>query len=414
MRKATILYILLPLIGYAQQFSFTARGHTYQATVTSETSSGLGFAGHWLYEPSVLLPSSLTSSEYVMLFNSNTTANTSAWPTGEAIYMQTSSDGLSWGTPTAILAKPSNVCDMINARPVYDDGASLWRVYVGGVPYDSNGSCEVGSEPVDNELYEATGSSLTSLSWYGSGGNATSLSGNIGSPGLGEPFQYFNVANYDGPSGYPFMYIYNDWNFTDSSEPPYTYCPTCAGLDPGTDVFSYLSTDGETGNYFWYYTSVATALSDYGSGNGYLLLYPDVLLGGTADQSTLGAPGFGFGNDCTTSSFQYGRGIGFYATPVPNNATSPSLAGQFQDGDWSSSTSGLIISARVARNQYGFLDKASSSPNTWQTYVYYNVADEHSGNICPYPTIQNTFRNSGSFGNPSAAWGVSLITITEQ
>lgn len=204
MRIFKALLTLLPMLCSAQQFSFTARGHTYEVTVTSEASAGLGFAGHWLYEPSVIWPSSLTGNEYVMLFNSNTTAYTSAWPTGEAIYMNTSSNGLNWGTPSAILSKASNICDMADAKPIYDTSASLWRVFVQGVGY-SGSTCGT-----DAELFEATGSSLTSLSWYGSGGNATSLSGDLGDPGLGETLQWFNTANYDGPSSTPLLYFYND------------------------------------------------------------------------------------------------------------------------------------------------------------------------------------------------------------
>jgi len=70
----------------------------------------------------VILPSSLTSYNYVMLFNSNVTANHGG---AESIYMNTSSDGLNWGTPTAILSRASNICDMIDARPIYDDNAAL-------------------------------------------------------------------------------------------------------------------------------------------------------------------------------------------------------------------------------------------------------------------------------------------------
>lgn len=410
--RTLFVCFLLPLACSAQQFSFSARGHTYQATIASQSSSGLGFAGHALYEPSAILPSSSTGNEYVLLYISNTTAYTEAWPTGEAIYMQTSSDGLSWGSPTAVLSKASNICDMADARPIWDDSASLWRVFVQAVTY-SGSTCGT-----DNGIYEATGSSLTSLSWYGSGGNASVLGGgDAGNPGIGESFQWFNTTNYDGPVGYaPIVYFYNDWNFTD---PDYDYCPSCEGLNAGTTMFAYLTPDAETEFYYWYYTSVANAAFAQGSSYGYLLLYPDVLLGGTGEQSTLGPPGFSFGSDCTYNStlaqyVQTGRGIGFYPTPVPNNDSSPSLPGQFVDGDWVSSVTGLITSAKVARNQYGFLDKTSSSPNTWQTYIYYNVNDEYGGTTCPVPPIQNTYRNTGGSGYPTSAWGVSQLTITEQ
>lgn len=400
----TIVVLVVPVICSAQSpnFSFTARGHTYNVTMTSESSIGLGFAGHWLYEPSVILPSSLTSNNYVLLFQSNTNAYTTAWPTAESIFMQTSSDGLSWGTPTTILSKPSNICDFADARPIYDSSASLWRVFVQGVFY--SGSLCSG----DNQLIEATGSSLTSLSWYGSGGNATSLTGDLGNPGLGEAMQWFDTANYHGPSSTPILDFYNDWNFTN---PDPNYCPTCA--TNGSPMFAYLTPDAETQFNFWYYTSPAYGV---GGDSGPGLLYPDILLGGTTDESTLGPPGFSFGSACSGSSpgTQFGSGIGFYPTPVPNNTNNPSLPGQYQSGSFTSSTSGLITAVRAARNPYGFLDKASSSPNTWHTFLYYNIADESNGSICPFPTIQNTFRNSGGSGNPSAAWGATYVTITEQ
>ncbi len=390
------LTLLLPLVCCAQNFSFTGRGHTYKVTMQTEASAGLGFAGHWLYEASAIWPSSLTSNQYILLFNSNTTAYTSSWPTAESVFMQTSSNGLNWNTPTAILSKASNICDMIDARPIYDTAASLWRVFIGAVTYSGSG-CSL-----DNQLFEATGTSLTSLSWYGSGGNATSLTGDIGNPGLGQDHQWFNTANYNGPSSTPIMFIYNDWNFTGVN---YTYCPTCT--NNGTPMFAYLTANAETSFNFWYYTSPA-----YASGPG--LLYPDVLLGGTDDQATLGPPGFSFGSDCSSSSGQFGSGIGFYPTPVPNNTSSPSLPGQFESGTFSSSTAGLITSVRAARNAYGYLDKASSSPNTWHTFLYYNVADEQSGTKCPVPTIQSTWKNGGGSGNPSASWGATYVTITEQ
>lgn len=389
----------LPLLCSASTFSFSARGKTYDVTVTTRSSSGLGFAGHWLYEASVILPSSLTSNQYVLLFASNTTANTTAFPTGEAIYMQTSNDGLSWGAPTQILTKGSNICDMIDARPIWD--GSLWHVYVQADQYTSGGTnCDE-----HNLLYEATGSSLTSLSWYGTGG--VPLGSDAGTPGIGEDHQWFNTANYNGPSGYPILDFYNAWNFT---SPDYTYCPTCAGN--GTDMFAYLSAAGVPSFYFWYYTSPSVAQSDT-AGGGYLFMHPDVLLGGTAGQSTLGAPGFAFSNDCSSNS-QYGRGLGFFPTPVPNNTSSPSLPGQFIAGTFASSTADHIISTRLARNPYGFLDTTSSSPNTWTTFLYYNIADERNGTRCLIPRLQDTFRNNGSSGNPTAGWGVSQVTITEQ
>jgi len=112
---------------------------------------------------------------------------------------------------------------------------------------------------------------------------------------------------------------------------------------------------------------------------------------------------------------------GVDTTPVQDNtlADQPSLFVAFPQGStnyptYPSSQAGLIISVRAARNPSGFLDKISSSPNTWQTYIYYNAADEKNGTKCPVPTIQNTFRNLGLPGSPLARWAVSQLTIIEQ
>lgn len=74
------------------------------------------------------------------------------------------------------------------------------------------------------------------------------------------------------------------------------------------------------------------------------------------------------------------------------------------------------MAVRAARNAYGFLDLAGTSPNTWYTFIYYNISDEASGTTCPVPGIQGTFRNSGGSGSnsPSASWGASYVMITEQ
>jgi len=408
MRTLKLMLAFLPLACHAQQFSFSARGHTYDVTVSTPSPiSGLGNAGRGIYEGSLILPNSHMSSNYALLFTGNNT--TYNFNSGESIFMQTSSDGTDWGSASAIIGLAPNLCDMADARPIWDDTAGFWRVFIQALAYDGE-SCGT-----DNEIYEATGSSLTSLSWYGSGGNATSLGSDAGSPGIGEQMQWFNTTNYDGPSSYPIMYFYNDWNFSD---PDYTYCPTCTGN--GTDMFAYVTPDAESAFYFWYYTSAASALANNtgcgGTGDAcYMLFYPDVMLGGTEDQSTLGPPAFAFYSDCASNS-QYGRGVGFFPTPVPNNDSSPSLPGQFVDGTFSSSVSGLIVSVRIGRNEYGFLDKTSSSPNTWQTLIVYNASDEVSGTSCPIPSIGTSDHNTGGSGSssPSAAWSVSTVTITEQ
>jgi len=149
---------------------------------------------------------------------------------------------------------------------------------------------------------------------------------------------------------------------------------------------------------------------------GQVCFTPTSYWGGTDDQATLGPPGFSFGSDCSGSNpgTQFGSGVGFYPTPVPNNTNNPSLPGKFESGTFPSSDNNLITSVKAARNPYGFLDKASSNPNTWHTFLYYNIADEHSGTKCPVPTLQSTWLNHGSSGNPTSALGATYVTITEQ
>jgi len=339
-----------------------------------------------------------------LLFNSNTTGFTRAWPTGEAIYMQTSNDGLNWGSPTAILAKAPNICDMADARPIYDTAASLWRVFVQAVTYSSSTACDT-----SNQIFEATGTSLSHLSWYGNGGNATPLTNEPGTPGIGESMQWFNTANYHGPLSSPILAYYNDWNFSPGPD-----CKSCVGN--GTDIITGVFSGGQLFPSYFMGVAYGKKYND----TDYFLTYPDFFLGGSADEQTLGAPGFGLDSDCT-NGIQIGRGLAFYPTPVQDNTLvdQPWVFVAFPQGStnyptYPGSQSGLIISVRAARNPYGFLDKISSSPNTWQTYIYYNAADEKNGTKCPVPTIQSTFRNLGLPGSPSARWAVSELTITEQ
>src|SRR5678809_1179723 len=100
------------------------------------------------------------------------------------------------------------------------------------------------------------------------------------------------------------MAIYNNWGFS----------------DPGR-MFSYLSADGET-VYYWYNASPAfTTIETFSN----LLVYTDTILAGAADAETLGNTGIGFGSVCRSrdSQYEYAKGIGMFADPVPHPSRVP-------------------------------------------------------------------------------------------
>src|SRR5665213_1272444 len=86
-----ICFLLLsPTVRADQTFSFYNGSRNKVYTVTTHAIGPIwSWGGHWQYEPSVV---ALTSTSYVMLFASNTTAGSGS---GESIFMATSSDGIS-------------------------------------------------------------------------------------------------------------------------------------------------------------------------------------------------------------------------------------------------------------------------------------------------------------------------------
>lgn len=372
--------------GFAQ-FTVHSGSRTYTLTVSSQ-AGGFTFAGHWLYEMSAILPSAQTGYSYDLLFSSNLTAGSGT--SGEAIFLIKSSDGYTFtGTPTAVLeidrpGSVSNICDMADARPIWD--GSLWHVYVQASVL-TGGSCPTVGP---NYIFEATGPSLYSLSWVKTPGtnNAQAIvtSRTLSGVGIGESQQWFYTGPYAGPGSFPFLVEYNDWNYT-----------------PGSQDFGYISANGTSSLYYWY--NIVPAYS-----SGVSSLYPDVILGNSLDQASYGNPGLALGSDCTGNA-QRGRGLGFYGNLVSGGPP----AGVFVDGTFASSTPGLITSVRFGRNEYGYLDPVSlTTPRVWNTLVYYNASDELNGVACPVPAIQSTWNNSGHSGNPQSHIGVSKVTITEQ
>jgi hypothetical protein len=369
------------------QFTFQARGRTYTVTVTSLPGSGFRFANHWLYEPSGILPSPQTGNQYYVLFSSNQTAP--AQFGHEAIYLASSPTGYDqFTTPAAILdlSTVSNICDIATARPVWD--GSLWHVYVQGIVWQ-NGGCNP-----PGYIFEATGPALQwgSLQWVKTPGTNNVMpiitSRSSSGEGIGQDHQWFYTAPYTGLTWLSFLGIFNDWNFT---TPDLNYCPTCAVN--GTNFFGYLSADGVNNQYFWYYTSPVSARSNVDASK-FIVLWPDVFLGRSADEATLGDPAITMGFDRGVT----GRGVGFWGSttlaPYPGGTVSPYT---FVDGTYPSSYPGTIDGPRFARNVYGYLDPIpSSSPKTWQSYIYYGIT------------------TYGTYDGPPSAFGVSQVTITEQ
>lgn len=113
-----------------ESFTFFSSSRNRSFTVqTTLLGPALNFPGHWMYQPSVITPSTLTNNQYVMLLNSNLVAGIGE-PSGEAILMATSSDGVTFGLPQVVLTNTvvDNICDMIDARPIW--GGVNWHVYV--------------------------------------------------------------------------------------------------------------------------------------------------------------------------------------------------------------------------------------------------------------------------------------------
>jgi hypothetical protein len=378
-----------------QSFSFSYGGRTYTITTTGVQHVFSWDNSHWTYEPSVVLPSPQTNYQYVLIFSSGTTY------LEEAIYATTSSSPLSFPSPPALILNimdTSNLCDMIDARPLWD--GSLWHVYVQAIE-----TCP-GND--DAGIYEATGPNLWSLSWvYDYGNHARRIIGpydRSGQVGIGEVIQWFNSLPYRGRSSMPFVTTFNDWTYAGQDCQPfnpngsyncYEYCPRCSFN--GTDVFTYAGANGTSPMYFWYYSPAATGyfhghrviLHDIlgcrsesgkikGEDRGALqrgtltVAWPDVILGGSLDSPTAGNPGVGFQNNSAGCSY----GVGFFPDPVPfDNPNFLAYDGGFYFPGYLEATTGAggaMGSPRVARNPYGYLDPVpGSSPLTWLTYIYY-------------------------------------------
>ena len=380
MKSILALAVLFTLPAFAARpFQFTYAGRTYTVT-TQALQSVFTFndTSHWLYEPSVVLPSPQTNNQYVLIFSSGTGFRQ------QAIYTTISPVPTSFPTPpTKVLdiTATSNLCDMIDARPFWD--GSLWHVYVQAIE-----TCPLGATPAN--MYEATGPSLQQLSWvFDTGTHARQIFTGSGAVGIGEILQWFNTSSYQGPPSLPFSATFNNWGYcgqdcrADANGNPNNgctnpngsyvctdYCPSC-GFN-GTDMFNYLGSNGTSPLYFWYYRQSPAVYIN----NSWPVFYPDTILGGSLDEATAGNPGIGFADyPDSDGAHQDGVAMGFYPDPIPNNRT-PSggvyILGVLESTTMSGSTA-RMHSPRIARNPYGYLDPVpGSSPRTWQTYLYYN------------------------------------------
>jgi hypothetical protein len=348
-----------------QGFLFTARGRIYEV-VTRRIGPVLTFPGHWLYEPSVITPSPRTGGSYVLLFSSNLVSQGDI-NQGEAIFFSESPDGYSHFTaPRPVLTNTGvqDLCDMGDARPIWD--GSVWHVYVYAVQgdYHSN-ECD----PTAG-VFEATGPTLTSLSWvtYPGGNQARPIVTGQGGAGVAEEMQWFYTLPSGGPATTPFLLTYNDWGA------------------PTTDLLAFQS-DGTNNLQMWYQIPTAS------TGGGTVIL-PDAILGQSLDAATLGDPAIGIQSACVAGDgrYQYPKGIAFYDDLIPaSEEPVPSAPGLYFPGPLesvSNDTNGpRMFRPRLSRNESGYilpLPDVPGLPHTWQGFLYYN--DAQVGNIdqCGY------------------------------
>lgn len=257
-------------------------------------------------------------------------------------------------------------------------------------------------------MIAAHGPTLSQLSWItnGSGGALAILYTTrpclpgAGACGIAEQFQVFNVTHYGGPQGFPLMAVYNDWSYSS-----------------GGQQFTYLSPTVTGPWYYWSnelpaYAPPGGNSTSLGIPNPYrgIREYPDLILAQSADQSTLGNPGFAVADGCDTRSgsgpYNYGTGIGYFPDPVHTNR--PTQDGIAVFGGLSSVSSDpygpRMFRPRLARNEYGYLPPTSTNPTIWNTYVVYNdLKTGNSGNKCGYGNWNSTQRFS-----------ISSVSIMEQ
>lgn len=364
--------LVLPLLHITAQardpntFSFYSwdRNRTYTIT-TYEGAVSLQFGGHWLYQPSLILAGPETNNMRVLVFNSNLNAYSDSdqaiWVTSD-IY-----NTMQFPQPTAVLrmSQSSNICDMADARPIWD--GSQWHVYVQALLKTPSGSC--GDTAV---IVKAKGSSLYSLAWDVESGTQAAKVVVAGNPpiGIGEAMQWFFAPS----APLPFVGIFNDWGSPfGGGEAQATY--SSSGTAPLTP---------------WY--MIDAAWSPYLEQQGYTgtLVLPDVLLTGSLDEGVFGPPGIGAESSCymygsEANKYQYSRIGGYYPNPLQTSALNGVHFGLAIRSISYDIYGERTFRPRFGRDSRGFLPLSSSSPTsrTWYTLVVYNPTQINNSSSDP-------------------------------
>ncbi|MCX6591157.1 MAG: hypothetical protein NTZ56_06505 [Acidobacteria bacterium] len=274
--------------------------------------------------------------------------------------------------------------DFIAPRAIYtnQNGSGYqWFVFFQGV---FNGSSA-------NNIFAAKGPTPSSLSWITSGANARSLMSPAGSSvGIGEDFQIYDFSSYGGLGNYSVLALYNDYSSVYGGS-------MLAAVGGGTvPDFTY---------YYWYGPGGETWAS------GSLVKFGDLMLAGTLDAATKGAPSLVLHEGCTGNNVP-GYGIGINADPYPYSGSTgyrtPIPAESYIQAGTLNSIGSSMFRPRMARNSAGFIEPSAStgSSRTWTTYVYYTPGQINTSGNCSddyhqiwKTTIQNV--------------GVTEVTITE-
>lgn len=411
MLRLIFICFVLAVTGYTQIISFHAASRNRNYTVTTSAVGPIAStSGRWMYQPSLLTPSVHTGNKWALLYSANRVKGKDL-KSDAAIYLSTSNNatfGYSSEVEVLRMSAVNNICDMIGARPIWVDELGDWFVFLQALEgtYTSGCNYPAGSQGRGAIVIAAHGPTLNQLSWItnGSGGALAILHTSRpcigGACGIGEQFQVFNVKNYGGPQGFPIMVVYNDWSYSSGGQ-QFTY------LSPSvTGPWSYWS------NVSPAYAPPGGSATSLGTPNPYrgIREYPDLMLAQSADESTLGNPGFAVADGCDTRSysgpFNYGTGLGYFPDPVHTNRIAQDGIAVF--GGLSSVSSDSygprMFRPRLARNEYGYITPSSTSPRIWNTYVVYNdLQTGTSSDRCGYGNWNSTQRFS-----------ISTVSIMEQ
>ena len=356
-------------------------------------NNGLNFPNHATYEPPVILPSALTNNQYIMVFTSNLIAGYGI-QYGGAVFYSTSPNGVgNWTTPSVLIENITvdNICDMADARPVWD--GSRWHIFIQAVTGNyKSGSCS----PTKN-VYEAVGTRLSnppSIDWNWVLQPGTSHAQQVtyvtSGVGIGEDMQWFNTAPYGGLASYPLMITYNNWSY--STDPTY--------------LFAYLFNTGVNASAYLY--GPVFTPSDGTPYFNTVYYYPDAILLGSLDAATLGNPGIGFESTCplTDARYSYAVAIAYFPDPQSHSAQwGTPYAGPLESRTMDS-VGPRMFRPKVARNEYGFIPRNGPN-NTWLTYWYYNDTQING-------SANNSCAGYGRYLQSDQRFSVTQLQISEQ